>query len=185
MTCKRKQVRLGNSLVVETKPSGDIRVCLDPIDLNKAILREYHPIPVVDDIIPEMKDSDLFTKLDLKDGYWHVKLTEESSYLTTFATPFGRYRYNRLPFGLCVSQDIFQFKVDQTYGNCEGTIGISDDITCHGKGDLQHDRRLHSAMERTRQANLCLNYEKLIVKKKEVKFFGNIYSAERRCESGP
>ena len=124
-----------NSLVVETKPSGDLRVCLDPSDLNKAIVREYHPIPVVDDIVPELKDSDLFTKLDLKDGYWHIRLTDESSFLTTFATPFGRYRYDRLPFGLCVSQDIFQFKIDENYSDCEGTIGISDDITCHGKGD--------------------------------------------------
>ena len=167
-----------NSLVVETKPNGDLRVCLDPSDLNKAIVREYHPIPVIDDIVPELKDSDLFTKLDLKDGYWHIRLTEESSFLTTFATPFGRYRYDRLPFGLCVSQDIFQFKVDETYGECEGTIGISDDITCHGKGDRQHDRRLHGAMERTRRANLCLNYEKLIVKQSAVKFFGNVYSAD-------
>ena len=167
-----------NSLVVETKPNGDLRVCLDPSDLNKAIVREYHPIPVIDDIVPELKDSDLFTKLDLKDGYWHIRLTEESSFLTTFATPFGRYRYDRLPFGLCVSQDIFQFKVDETYGGCEGTIGISDDITCHGKGDRQHDRRLHGAMERTRRANLCLNYEKLIVKQSAVKFFGNVYSAD-------
>ena len=79
---------------------------------------------------------------------------------------------------LCVSQDIFQFKVDETYGECEGTIGISDDITCHGKGDRQHDRRLHGAMERTRRANLCLNYEKLIVKQSAVKFFGNVYSAD-------
>ena len=52
-----------NSLVVETKPNGDIRVCLDPTDLNKAVLREYHPIPVVDDIVPELKGSDLFSKL--------------------------------------------------------------------------------------------------------------------------
>ena len=119
-----------NSLVVETKPSGDIRVCPDPSELNKAIIREYHPIPVIDDIIPKIKDSDLFRKLDLKDDYWHVRLTEKSSFLTTFATPFGRYRFDRLPFGLCVSQDIFQFKVDETYGECEGAIGISDDIAC-------------------------------------------------------
>ena len=48
-------------------------MCLDPIDLNRAILREYHPLPVFDDIIPEMKDSNFFTKLDLKDCYWYVK----------------------------------------------------------------------------------------------------------------
>ena len=167
-----------NSLVVETKPNGDLRVCLDPTELNKAVIREYHPIPVVEDIVPDLKGSDLFTKLDLKDGYWHIKLTDESSYLTTFSIPFGRYRYARLPFGLCVSQDIFQYKVDETYGSCEGIIGISDDITCHGKGEKQHDARLHRAMEQTRKANLCLNYDKLIVKQPSVKFFGNIYSSE-------
>ena len=153
-------------------------MCLDPSDLNNAILREYHPIPVVEDIVPELNGSDLFTKLGLKDGYWHVKLTEESSFLTTFSTPYGKYRYCRLPFGLKVSQDVFQYKVDETYAACEGTIGISDDLTCHGKGDAQHDLRLHHAMENTRKANLCLNYEKLIVKQRSVKFFGNIYSAE-------
>ena len=167
-----------NSLVVETKQNGDLRVCLDPSDLNKAVLREYHPIPVVDDIVPELNGSDLFTKLDLKDGYWHIKLTEDSSYLTTFSTPYGKYRYCRLPFGLRVSQDVFQYKVDETYTGCEGTIGISDDITCHGKGDKQHDMRLHQAMEQTRKANLCLNYDKLVVKQRTVKFFGNIYSAK-------
>ena len=167
-----------NSLVVETKANGELRLCLDPTDLNKDIMREYHPIPVVDDIVPELNGSDLFTKLDLKDGYWHIKLTKAASYLTTFSTPFGKYRYNRLPFGLCVSQDVFQRKVDETYGSCEGAIGISDDITCHGKGDGQHDPRLHNVMEQTRKANLCLNYDKLIVKKPAVKFFGNVFSAE-------
>ena len=77
-----------------------------------------------------------------------------------------------------IHQDIFQYKIDETYGACEGTIGISDDITCHGKGDRQHDMRLHEAMEQTRRANLCLNYEKLIVKQPTVKFFGNVYSAD-------
>ena len=63
-------------------------------------------------------------------------------------------------------------------GTCEGTIGISDDITCHGKGNKEHDYRLHAAMERTREANLCLNYDKITVKQPSVKFFGNIYSSE-------
>ena len=98
-----------NSLVVETKQNGDIRVCLDPTDLNKA----------VEDIVPQLNDSDLFSKLDLKDGYWHVKLSEESLYLTTYSTPFGKFRFGVLPFGLCASQDIFQYKVDETYGPCE------------------------------------------------------------------
>ena len=166
-----------SSLLLKEKPNGELRVCLDPTDLNKAIMRDHHPIPVVDDIIPELGDSDLFTKLDLKDGYWHVKLTEEASYLTTFNTPFGRYRFLRMPFGLKMSQDVFQHKVEETYNSCEGTIGISDDLTVHGKGEPNHDRRLHEVMETTRRNNLCLNYEKVEVKKPSVKFFGNIFSA--------
>ena len=69
-------------------------------------------------------------------------------------------------------------KVDETYGPCDGAIGISDDITIHGQGEIEHDRKLHAAMEKTRESNLSLNYEKLVIKQKSVKFFGNIYSAE-------
>ena len=56
ITKVEEPTRRDNSLVVEKRSTGDIGVCLDPINVNKAILREYHPIPVVDDIIPEMKD---------------------------------------------------------------------------------------------------------------------------------
>ena len=167
-----------NSLLVISKPNGMLRVCIDPVNLNKAIMREHHPTPVVEDIIPELSGSDLFTKLDLQDGYWHMKLTEESSFLTTFNSPFGRYRWLRVPFGLKVSQDIFQYKIDETYGQCDGTIGIADDITVHGRGEKDHDNHLHATMEKTRSANLCLNYEKIYVKQKSIKFFGNIYSAD-------
>ena len=58
-----------SSVLLRTKPNGDLRVCLDPTDLNKAIMRDHHPILVVDNIVPELGNSDLFTKLDLKDGY--------------------------------------------------------------------------------------------------------------------
>ena len=141
-------------------------------------MREHHLTPVIDDITPDLNGSTLFTKLDLLDGYWHVKLTKESSLLTTFNTPFGRYCYLRMPFGLKMSQDIFQYKIDETYGTCPGTIGISDDITVHGKGDESHDQNLHAAMEKTRGANICLNYDKIKVKQKSIKFFGNIYGAD-------
>ena len=135
-------------------------------------------MPVLDDIVPELAGSDLFTKLDAKDGYWHVKLDKKSSLLTTFNTPFGRYRYLRMPFGLKMSQDVFQKKIDEVYSPCTGAICIADDLTVHGKGDNEHDMRLHQVMERTRQANIGLNYDKISVKQPSVKFFGNIYSAK-------
>ena len=69
-------------------------------------------------------------------------------------------------------------KIDEVYGPCEGAIGIADDITVHGKGEKQHDLRLHEAMERSRKSNMALNYDKIVLKQKSVKFFGNIFSGK-------
>ena len=82
-----------NFMVVETKSNGYVRVCVDPTDLTKAVLREYHPKRIVDKIVSELNVSNLFTKLDLEDGYWHVKLDKASSYLSTFITTHGNFCY--------------------------------------------------------------------------------------------
>ena len=166
-----------NSLVLREKKDGQLRVCLDPKDLNRAIQREHYPIPTLEEITPRLTGSTTFTKLDAKQGYWNIRLDEESSYLTTFNTPNGRYRFLRMPFGLRMSQDVFQLKIDETYRNCKGAVGIADDVQVFGT-EGTHDTNLHEAMERTRQAGLKLNYEKCQVKQQECKFFGNIYSKE-------
>ena len=89
-----------NSLVIREKANGSLRICLDPKDLNKAIKREHHPVPTMDDIIPWLHGSTLFSNLDAKLGYWNLKLNEESTLLTTFNTHKGRYKFLRMPFGL-------------------------------------------------------------------------------------
>ena len=88
-----------NSMTVTEKPNGQIRVCLNPPDLNRAIVREHSPLPSDEEIMTRLRGSVLFSKLDARDGYWQVPLTERASYLTTFNTLIGRFRYLRLPFG--------------------------------------------------------------------------------------
>ena len=70
------------------------------------IKREHHPIPSLEEITPKLAGAKLLSKPDAHNGYWNVKLVEESSYLTTFNTPFGQYRFLRMLFGLQMSQDI-------------------------------------------------------------------------------
>jgi hypothetical protein len=82
------------------KTSGGIRVSLDPRYLNKTVLRPHYPMRSIDDALPMLTNTKYFTKLDARSGYWGLKLKEESSYLTTFNSPLGRYRFKRLPFGL-------------------------------------------------------------------------------------
>ena len=87
-----------SSMLAVPKKNGKIRICFDPKDLNKAILRENYPLPTIEDIAYRLHGAKVFSVLDAKNGFWYVKLDEESSYLTTFHTPLGRYRWCRMPF---------------------------------------------------------------------------------------
>ena len=106
-----------------------------------------------------------------------MELDEESSRLTTFNSPFGRYRYRRLPFGICAAQDLFQKKMDEVLSGLKGVINIADDICVFGKDAAEHDIRLRALMERAREQGLVFNPEKCAVGLSEVAFFGNVYSA--------
>ena len=81
-------------MVAVNKP-GKLRLCIDPKDLNKAIERPKYQLPMLDEILPRIKGAKVFSVLDAKYGFHQVKLAEKSSYLTTFWTPSGRYRYLR------------------------------------------------------------------------------------------
>ena len=121
-----------NSLVFRLKDNGKLRLCLFPTDLNHAILREHHVVFTIEEITPNLRGAKVFSIVDVKCGYWNVELDDESSYLTTFNTPFGRYRFLHMPFGLKMRQDVFQARIDQTFEGCSGVTGIAADIVTYG-----------------------------------------------------
>ena len=151
-----------------------MRLCLDPKDLNAAIQREHHVTPTLEEILPKLADAKVFSIVDAKCGYWNVVLDKESSYLTTFNSPFGRYRFKRMPFGLKMSQDVFQTKIDQTFDGCEGVVGIADDIVVFGKTTEEHDRNMHAKLNHCIDTGLKLNTDKCFVKQEKIKFYGVI-----------
>ena len=167
-----------NSLVYRRKPNGNLRICLDPKDLNRAILRDHHVVPTLEEILPKLHGAKIFSILDAKSGYWNVELDEPSSYLTTFNSPLGRYRFLRMPFGLKMSQDVFQCKIDQLLEGCVGCTGIADDIVVYGGDEEEHDRNLHRFIKRCKERGLKLNPDKCQVKLSQIKFFGVICSKE-------
>jgi hypothetical protein len=103
-----------SQLVIAEKKSGDLRICIDPRPLNKALKRPRYQLPVIDDVLPELAQAKVFSKLDLSSAFWQVQLDYESSLLTTFGTSWGRYRWLRLPFGTCASSEIFQHQIHVT-----------------------------------------------------------------------
>ena len=108
-----------SSMVIVSKP-GKIRICLDPRDLNKAIQRPKYQMPTLEKILPKLSKAKVFTTLDAKDGFYQIGLDEESSKKTTFWTPFGRYRYLRMPFGISVAPKEFECKLHEKLTGLEG-----------------------------------------------------------------
>ena len=167
-----------NNLVVTEKKNGSMRVCLDPRPLNKAIKREHHRIPTPGDAQTTLAGKQLFTVVDMKDAFWHVKLSEESSYLCTFNTPWGRKRFLRMPFGISSASEILQQRNDETFGNIPNVYVIADDLIIAGKDEQEHDEALHQVMRRAREANVRFSIEKLQLKIPQVKYMGHLISKE-------
>ena len=121
-----------NSDVPVSKPDGSIRLCLDPKDLNKSIKRNQYYTKTIDEVSAELHGGKYFTLVDAKSGYWMVELDNESSLLTTFNTPWGKYKWLRLPFGLKVSADAFQERLNVVLKEVKGITGCIDDILTRG-----------------------------------------------------
>ena len=136
-----------NSIVPVKKLDGSLRLWLDPKDLNQAIKKNQWYSRTIDDILPELADSKYFSLLDAKSGYWHVPLDRDSSLLTTFNTPWGKYRCLRLPFGLRVAGDVFQERIDRVLRSVPNSVGIADDILCHGNEETTHDTAVITLLE--------------------------------------
>ncbi|XP_063953999.1 uncharacterized protein K02A2.6-like [Lytechinus pictus] len=164
-----------SSLAISRKANGQLRICLDPKDLNSAIKRCHHTTPTVQEITHKLTGATVFSKLDAKHGYWSVHLDAESQLLTTFNSPFGRYSYKRMPFGLVMSQDVFQHRMDQILEQCTGVIGIADDIVVFGDSQQSHDRNLHALMEVAAKSGLKFNSNKCSINQERVVFFGMVY----------
>ena len=169
-----------SSLAVAVKKSGALRICIDPRPLNTALKRERYQLPVLEDILPELSKAKVFSTVDLKSGYWHCVLAPESSVLTTFATPYGRYRWIRLPFGLSASSEIFQKHLTHALESLPGILCIADDILIYGTGETDeeatanHDRSLRDLLQRCKNRGIVLNPDKMKLRMSEVNFMGHL-----------
>ena len=120
-----------NSIVPVMKSNGSLRLCLDLKDLNKAIERNQWYSRTIDDILPELAKSKYKTLNNATSGYWHVVLDLASNLLTMFNTPWGKFRWQRLPFRLKIATNVFQERLDRVFRLLKGVHGIADDILTH------------------------------------------------------
>ena len=141
-------------------------------------MREHYPLPTIESITHKLSKAKVFSVLDAKTGYWQLKLDDESSKLTTFNSPFGRWCFVRMPFGIVSAQEIFQRKAHETLEGLVGVEVLIDDILVYGATKQEHDKNLRALLQRCKDKNLKLNAEKMQISVDKVNYFGHVLSAK-------
>ncbi|XP_014675600.1 PREDICTED: uncharacterized protein K02A2.6-like [Priapulus caudatus] len=165
-----------SSLVIVHKKTGQIRVCLDPKNLNKAIRREHFKLPTREEIMSKFAGAKVFTKLDASSGFWQLRLDEDSSKVCTFSTPFGRYRYLRLPFGISSAPEVYHRTIYNMFSDIPGVDTSMDDVIIQGASQEEHDASLKRVLDKAREENLRLNADKCVISVSELTFIGDVIS---------
>ena len=146
----------------------DVRICANFRKLNNNLKREMFHIPTFDELSCKLSDVKYLTKLDAASGFFQIPLEEHSRNLTTFLTPFGRYRFKRLPMGINIASEIYQRKMYELLGDIDGVLIYMDNAIIFGKSESEHDDTLKTVLDRIKAAGLKLNKKKCEIKKQSL-----------------
>ena len=160
------------------KKTGAVRICVDLTQLNTAVRREHHMLPSLEDIAPKLAESKVSSTLDAASGFWQIPIDEDSQLLTTFITPFGRYAFCRLSFGISSTPEIFQRKMSTLLEGLDGVEVIMHDILVHGRNREEHDARLNAVLMTIKDSGLKLNPKKCVFRKNELTYFGHLIGGD-------
>ena len=149
---------------------------MDPTEFNKYILRQHHKIPDFEDLSTKMSEDRVFSTLDADRAFHQIKLSNKSSKYLVITTPFGRFRYLRMPFGICSDTEVFQDVFEEIFGDIEGVDLYVDDIRIRGKNQKEHDERLLLVLKRARERNIKFNLKKCKISCNEIKYMGHYFS---------
>ena len=169
-----------NSFVMVPKANGKVRLCLDPVQLNQALIRLIHWGPTQNDILPRLNNMQYMSIIDVNSGYHYLRLDTQSSYQTTFACQFGRPPYKHLPFGAVPAGDMFQCKTDEIFNDMPNVFWIADDMLVMGynKDGADHDKAVYHVLKQCQDLNLKLNKDKCHFRCMSILFFGKLMSRE-------
>lgn len=166
-----------NPIVIVPKKDNSIRLCLDPRHLNKYIKRQHYRIPSQDQLLSKLEGSRFFTLLDAKSAFHQIQLDDQSADLCTFITPFGRYRFKVLPFGLSTAPEVFQMAMDKIFEDFPDINPYFDDVILHSTSMKDHYDKLKTVLQIARRSGLKFNKDKMQIAVSRVKYLGHIVSS--------
>ena len=161
-------------MVIVPKSNGELRICIDFRRLNEITVGDRYPIPLIQEMFGFIKDSQIFTKLDLKRGYWQIGLTPRAKEFCCFITPWGKYSFNRMPFGLINAPSIFQRVIDNSFSEFDKNQVLTyfNDILLMARDEAELSEVEELVFEKCKEVHLTINKAKSEFHVNEVQFLG-------------
>lgn len=161
----------GTPLVPILKADGTVRICGDyKVTLNRFLEDCKHPIPRIDDLLCQLQGGYKFSKIDLRDAYNQLELSDESKQICSWSTHRGIYQVNKMPFGITPGTSIFQGIIEQLLQGIEGVVVFIDDIMVTGKKGTTDKEKLENHLENVEKVLQILSDAGLKVKKEKCEF---------------
>ncbi|KAJ8720901.1 hypothetical protein PYW08_006366 [Mythimna loreyi] len=175
--------------VLVPKKDGKVRFCVDYRKLNAITKTDAYPMPLIDDLVQSTKRNCFMSTLDLRSGFWQVVMKESDKDKTAFQTPFGTYRFTRMPFGLKNAPSTFQRLIDKLrsslnrdFTEIEGEnvtlLAYQDDLLLITETYVGHIAALQAVFEKLRAFGLRANREKCVFCRKQVKYLGHVITQD-------
>ncbi|WVZ58407.1 hypothetical protein U9M48_008683 [Paspalum notatum var. saurae] len=166
------------ALFVEKKDQGGKRLCVDYRPLNAVTIENKYPLPHIDILFDQLAGAKVFSKIDLRSGYYQIKIREEDIPKTAFSTRYGLYEYLVMSFGLTNAPAFFMYMMNLVFMNelDKFVVVFIDDILIYSKSEKEHEEHLKNVLTRLREHKLYAKFSKCAFWLKEVSFLGHILS---------
>ena len=153
---------------------------MDYRGLNSVTEKNRYPLPLISEILDRCQGANFFTKIDIKDAYYRIRIKEGDEWKTAFRTRYGHYEYLVMPFGLTNAPATFQNYIHKALHDLLDTICVVylDDILIFSKTREGHTKHIQQVLERMRAAELYAKPSKCAFYQKSVEFLGFILSVE-------
>ncbi|UYV72318.1 hypothetical protein LAZ67_9002614 [Cordylochernes scorpioides] len=163
-------------VILVRKKDGSLRFCVDYRRLNKITKKDVYPLPRIDDALDTLSGSRYFSTMDMRSGYWQIKVDDKDREKTAFITPDGLYEFNVMPFGLCNAPATFERMIDNVLRGLKWDMCLCylDDIVVYGSTFKEHLTRLYKVLRCIQQAGLCLNYKKCHFASRQITILGHV-----------